>query len=211
MKGQFIAHLYASKKVFITYFIISILMCVGFNFLNPIMTCFLPMMFLLSPISDNMKQEKESHWMYYVATLPGGRKGYINSYFTFVVIAFVIGSILGVGTLLIFQQSWSIIVLSFCLGVGAMGIYSFIFPFTFKFGTENSNVIMITVTIVLMLSFFGLFYGMIMPNITESGSFERIIYQPIAATSIISYGVLGVILLIVSYLCSIAIFSKQEL
>ena len=58
MKGFLLSIFYTSKKTLISYFIVSIVVTVIFSFLNPLMTCFMPMVFLLSPITDNIKHEK---------------------------------------------------------------------------------------------------------------------------------------------------------
>ena len=74
---------YSSKNSLYTYLIVSIFASIIFAFINPTMTCFLPMIFLLSPVTDNIKHEKDSKWMYYISTLPSGRKAYVNGYFSF--------------------------------------------------------------------------------------------------------------------------------
>ena len=66
MKGLMLSTFYASKKSMITYFIVSIFAAIVFAMINPMMTCFLPMMFLISPITDNFKNEKESIFLHYL-------------------------------------------------------------------------------------------------------------------------------------------------
>ncbi len=46
------------KKSLITYLIVAIVASFLFAFINPAMACFLPMIFLLSPVTDNLKREK---------------------------------------------------------------------------------------------------------------------------------------------------------
>ena len=57
MKGLILSSFYASKKSLITYLIVAIVASFLFAFINP-MACFLPMIFLLSPVTDNLKREK---------------------------------------------------------------------------------------------------------------------------------------------------------
>lgn len=211
MKGVFLTNFYATKKQFIMYLIISIVATFVFSFINPVMSCFLPMMFLLSLVSDNIKQEKESHWMHYVATLPNGRKGYVNSYFTFVIISVVIGLILGLISILVMHQSIGLALLAILFGIGSIGIYSLIFPFTFKFGPENSNSILIIVTIILMIAFFGVYFLTIQPAFMRAGSFTGVVHDSTALVTIISYGIFGIIMLFITYFVSLSIFKNQEL
>ncbi|CAM3119038.1 ABC-2 transporter permease [Staphylococcus argensis] len=211
MKGIFLTNFYATKKQFIIYFIISIVATFVFSFINPVMSCFLPMMFLLSPVSDNIKQEKESHWMHYVATLPNGRKGYVNSYFTFVIISVIIGLILGMIAILVMHQSIGLALLAILFGIGSVGIYSLIFPFTFKFGPENSNSILIIVTIILMIAFFGVYFLTIQPAFIRAESFTGVVHDTTALISVIGFGIVGIIVLLASYFFSLSIIKKQEL
>ena len=58
----------------ITYHIFNVAIVASFlfAFINPAMACFL-LIFLLSPVTDNLKREKDSKWMYYISTLPTHR------------------------------------------------------------------------------------------------------------------------------------------
>ncbi|MCY1627114.1 ABC-2 transporter permease [Staphylococcus pettenkoferi] len=211
MKGVFLTNFYATKKQFIMYLIIGIIMSLVFSFINPMMGCFMPMVLLLNPASDNIKHEKESHWMYYVSTLPNGRKGYVNSYFIFVLIAVVIGLIIGMIAILILQQSLTLALLAILFGLGSVGIYSLIFPFTFKFGPENSNSILMTVTFVLLIAFFAIYFLTIQPAFMKAGSFTGVVHDTTALTSVIGFGIFGIIMLFISYFSSLSIFKNQEL
>lgn len=211
MKGIFLTHFYATKKQFIMYLIIGIVMSFVFSFINPMMGCFMPMVLLLNPASDNIKQEKESHWMHYVSTLPSGRKGYVNSYFTSVLIAVVVGLLIGLISILILQQSLALALLAILFGLGAVGIYSLIFPFTFKFGPENSNSILMTVTFVLLIAFFAIYFLTIQPAIMKTESFTGVVHDTTALISVIGFGIFGIIMLFISYFTSLSIFKKQEL
>ncbi|ASE37238.1 ABC-2 transporter permease [Staphylococcus pettenkoferi] len=211
MKGVFLTNFYATKKQFIMYLIIGIIMSLVFSFINPMMGCFMPMVLLLNPASDNIKQEKESHWMYYVSTLPNGRKSYVNSYFIFVLIAVVMGLIFGMVAILAMHQSFGLALLAILFGLGSVGIYSLIFPFTFKFGPENSNSILISVTFVLMIAFLGIYFLTIQPAFMKAGSFTGVVHDSTALVTIISYGIFGIIMLFITYFVSLSIFKKQEL
>ena len=137
MRGLIMSSYYSSKKSLYTYLIVSIFASIIFAFINPTMTCFLPMIFLLSPVTDNIKHEKDSKWMYYISTLPSGRKAYVNGYFSFYAILILIGLIIGVISVALVTQSLAMTVLSIFVGIGGAGTYAMMFPLTFKFGPEN--------------------------------------------------------------------------
>ena len=54
MKGLILSSFYASKKPLITYLIIGIVLSIVFAFFSPMMCCFMLMVMLLSPVSDNL-------------------------------------------------------------------------------------------------------------------------------------------------------------
>lgn len=211
MKGLTLSSYYSSKKSLFTYLIIGIVASILFTFMNPIMTCFLPMIFLISPVTDNIKHEKDSKWMYYVSTLPKGRSAYVNSYFSFYGVLILIGLIIGIIPLALITQNLNLTLVSILIGIGGAGSYAIMFPLTFKFGPENSNVILITTSFIVIALFFLVFFGFIMPNIASSGSIEDIANVTSNLLVVSTYALLGIILLVVSYISSIKIFNKQEL
>ncbi|MFQ3852822.1 ABC-2 transporter permease [Staphylococcus parequorum] len=211
MKGLTLSSYYSSKKSLFTYLIVGIVASILFTFMNPIMTCFLPMIFLISPVTDNIKHEKDSKWMYYVSTLPKGRSAYVNSYFSFYGVLILIGLIIGIIPLALITQNLNLTLVSILIGIGGAGSYAIMFPLTFKFGPENSNVILITTSFIVIALFFLVFFGFIMPNIASSGSIEDIANVTSNLLVVSTYALLGVILLVVSYISSIKIFNKQEL
>ncbi|OEK68743.1 hypothetical protein AST00_04115 [Staphylococcus equorum] len=211
MKGLTLSSYYSSKKSLFTYLIVGIVASILFTFMNPIMTCFLPMIFLISPVTDNIKHEKDSKWMYYVSTLPKGRSAYVNSYFSFYGVLILIGLIIGIIPLALITQNLNLTLVSILIGIGGAGSYAIMFPLTFKFGPENSNVILITTSFIVIALFFLVFFGFIMPNIASSGSIEDIANVTSNLLVVSTYALLGIILLVVSYISSIKIFNKQEL
>ncbi|WP_261697947.1 ABC-2 transporter permease [Staphylococcus equorum] len=211
MKGLTLSSYYSSKKSLFTYLIVGIVASILFTFMNPIMTCFLPMIFLISPVTDNIKHEKDSKWMYYVSTLPKGRSAYVNSYFIFYGVLILIGLIIGVISLALITQNLNLTLVSMLIGIGGAGSYAIMFPLTFKFGPENSNVILITTSFIVIALFFLVFFGFIMPILASSGSIEGIANLTSNLLVVSTYALLGIILLIVSYISSIKIFNKQEL
>ena len=72
----------------------------------------MPMIFLISPVTDNIKHEKDSRWMYFVSTLPSGRKAYVNSYFTFYTVLTLIGLVIGLIIVSIITQNINLAVMS---------------------------------------------------------------------------------------------------
>jgi hypothetical protein len=209
MKGILLSSLYTSKKSLILYFFIGIVASIFFSFSNPMMACFMPMICLISPVTDNIKHEKDSRWMYYVSTLPSGRKAYVNSYFTFYTVLTSIGLIVGFVVVSIITQSLNLAFMSALVGIGAAGTYAIVLPLTFKFGPDNSNAIFVVTTIVVMLLFFAVFFGFVMPNMNDTMSGTENVTRQFMITGV--YGLIGILALIISYALSLNIFKKQDL
>lgn len=195
MKGMFLSSFYATRKQTYIYFIVAIIAAGYFAVFNPLMSSAMAGVMLITPITDNIKHEKDSRWMYYVSTLPVKRSDYIKSYFAFYLILF--GASLMIG------------IMSGLMSFGIIGAYSIIFPLTFKFGAENSNVIMIFASILLLFSFvvFFFIYGMV--SGASALEFEKISTE--GWLVVIAYAVIGIVITSVSYILSIKIFNKQEL
>ncbi|PHK48738.1 ABC-2 transporter permease [Staphylococcus edaphicus] len=211
MKGLILSSYYTSKKSLYTYLIVSIVASFIFAFINPIMTCFLPMIFLLSPVTDNLKHEKDSKWMYYISTLPSGRKAYVNGYFSFYFILILIGLIIGVVSVSLITQDAGMILTSILVGIGGAGTYAMMFPLTFKFGPENSNVILITTSFIVIALFFTVFYGVIFANLGSSTGTLNSSSMGSTLLFVGIYALVGILFLIISYVTSLSIFKKQEL
>lgn len=211
MKGILLSSIYTSKKSLILYFFLGIGASIFFTFSNPIMACFMPMIFLISPVTDNIKHEKDSRWMYYISTLPSGRKSYVNSYFTFYGVLTLIGLIIGLIIVSIITQNINLALMSALVGIGAAGTYAIMFPLTFKFGPENSNAIFIITSIIVIILFFLVFFVFIMPSINTSGSIADIAKSPSQFLITGIYGLIGILSMLISYILSIKIFNKQDL
>ncbi|WP_436855911.1 ABC-2 transporter permease [Staphylococcus caeli] len=211
MKGLILSSFYTAKKSLYTYLVVAVFASIAFSFLNPIMACFLPMIFLISPVTDNIKHEKDSKWMYYVSTLPSGRKSYVNGYFTFYGVLILIGLILGTVSVSLVTQDFAMIVTAILVGIGGAGTYAMMFPLTFKFGPENSNVILITTSVIVIALFFIVFYGVIFTNLGSSVSSLDASSMGLTFIFVGIYAAVGLLFLIISYIASMRIFSKQEL
>ncbi|ARB78994.1 ABC-2 transporter permease [Staphylococcus lugdunensis] len=211
MKGLLLSSYYTSKKSLFTYLIVALASAIMFSFFNPIMTCFLAMIFLISPVTDNIKHEKDSRWMYYVSTLPTGRATYVKSYFVYYGILILIGLIMGAGACFIVTQNINLTLISILVGIGGSGTYAIMFPLTFKFGPENSNVIMISTSFIVIGLFFFVFFGFVMPSLSDNGSFDSVLSNLTTLWVLIIYGIIGCALLILSYIASLQIFKRQEL
>ncbi|EHJ08328.1 ABC-2 transporter permease [Staphylococcus simiae] len=208
MKGMLLTSFYTTKNKTYIYLLIAILAAAFFSFINPLMSSTMAAIFLITPITDNIKQEKDSRWMYYVSTLPIKRSDYIKAYFVYYLILLIIGAIIGIISTSIVTQSIMMGLMSGLMGFGVLGLYAIVFPLTFKFGPENSNVIMILSSILIVISFLGFFfvYGMV------GGSFDNgydIGMNGILVTLI--YSVSGIIIMILSYILSVKIFNQQDL
>ncbi|HCY0860818.1 ABC-2 transporter permease [Staphylococcus aureus] len=209
MKGMFLSGFYATRKQTYIYFIVAIIAAGYFAVFNPLMSSAMAGVMLITPITDNIKHEKDSRWMYYVSTLPVKRSDYIKSYFAFYLILFGASLMIGLVVTTIVTQSVMIGIMSGLMSFGIIGAYSIIFPLTFKFGAENSNVIMICASILLLISFvvFFFIYGMV--SGASALEFEKI--STGGWLVVIVYAVIGIVITSVSYISSIKIFNKQEL
>ena len=204
MKGLTLSIFYTAKKSFFIYLVVGIIAAVVFSFLNPTMNSFLAIIFLISPITDNFKREKDSRWMNYISTLPVRRADYVKSYYTIFLLCALVGILAGVPSVGLITQSLSMVFISLCVAIGGAG--------TFKFGSENSNVIVMTTTFAVIIIYF-LFYiaSMILSNQTGSGSMITMLSNTQSYVVYSIYGILGLISIIISYILSIKIFNKQEL
>lgn len=211
MKGLLLSSFYASKKSLITFAIVGTVMSIMFGFFSPMMTCFMPMVMLMSPVTDNLKREKDSKWMYYISTLPTHRNAYIKAYFAFYGMLILAGLIIGVIVCLLTTQNIMMTLLSAFIGIGMVGTYALMFPFTFKYGPENSNVIMIVTSIIAIVLFLSIWFFIVTLIFVQAGSFSKAASNPIVLSATGGYAILGLIICIVSYFTSLSIFKKQEL
>ncbi len=85
---RYVDSFYATRKQTYIYFIVAIIAAGYFAVFNPLMSSAMAGVMLITPITDNIKHEKDSRWMYYVSTLPVKRSDYIKSYFAFYLILF---------------------------------------------------------------------------------------------------------------------------
>src|SRR5699024_787648 len=115
-----------------------------------VQTCALP----ISPATENLKNEKDSKWMYFVSTLPYSRNTYVSSHFAFYSLLAFTGMVVSLVINAIVAGSIVSGVNSALLGTGFIALYSLIFPFTFKMGAEKSNVIFMIVSIIVVILFF---------------------------------------------------------
>ncbi|MGT2378180.1 ABC-2 transporter permease [Staphylococcus aureus] len=94
MKGMFLNSFYATRKQTYIYFIVAIIAAGYFAVFNPLMSSAMAGFMLITPITDNIKHEKDSRWMYYVSTLPVKRSDYIKLFcllFNFIGASLMIG------------------------------------------------------------------------------------------------------------------------
>lgn len=211
MKGMLLSTYYASKKAVYLYLSIAILASIIFGFLNPIMSCFFPMLILISPVTDTIKHEKNSKWMNYISTLPVRRKDYINGYFTYYMLLVVVGLVVGLIVTAVLTQSIQVAIASVLLGLGGAGTYAVMFPLTFKFGAENSNVVLISSSIFVIALFYIVFFVFIVKDLNTTNSLTEAVSQPSSLIALIVYALVGILTIVLSYLSSIRIFNRQEL
>lgn len=211
MKGMLLSTYYASKKAVYLYLSIAILASIIFGFLNPIMSCFFPMLILISPVTDTIKHEKNSKWMNYISTLPVRRKDYINGYFTYYMLLVVVGLVVGLIVTAVLTQSIQVAIASVFLGLGGAGTYAVMFPLTFKFGAENSNVVLISSSIFVIALFYIVFFVFIVKDLNTTNSLTEAVSQPSSLIALIVYALVGILTIVLSYLSSIRIFNRQEL
>ncbi|MBF7019992.1 ABC-2 transporter permease [Staphylococcus sp. 18_1_E_LY] len=211
MKGMLLSTYYASKKAVYLYLSIAILASIIFGFLNPIMSCFFPMLILISPVTDTIKHEKNSKWMNYISTLPVRRKDYINGYFTYYMLLVVVGLVVGLIVTAVLTQSIQVAIASVLLGLGGAGTYAVMFPLTFKFGAENSNVVLISSSIFVIALFYIVFFVFIVKDLNTTNSLTEAVSQPSSLIALIVYALVGILTIVLSYSSSIRIFNRQEL
>lgn len=211
MKGMLLSTYYASKKAVYLYLFIAILASIIFGFLNPIVSCFFPMLTLISPVTDTIKHEKNSKWMNYISTLPVRRKDYINGYFTYYMLLVVVGLVVGLIVAAILTQSIQAAIASVLLGLGGAGTYAVMFPLTFKFGAENSNVVLISSSIFVIALFYIVFFMCIIKDLNATNSLTEAVSQPSSFIALIVYALVGILTIVLSYFSSIRIFNRQEL
>ncbi|MDU9418672.1 ABC-2 transporter permease [Staphylococcus lloydii] len=211
MKDMLLSTYYASKKAVYLYLFIAILASIIFGFLNPIVSCFFPMLTLISPVTDTIKHEKNSKWMNYISTLPVRRKDYINGYFTYYMLLVVVGLVVGLIVAAILTQSIQAAIASVLLGLGGAGTYAVMFPLTFKFGAENSNVVLISSSIFVIALFYIVFFMCIIKDLNATNSLTEAVSQPSSFIALIVYALVGILTIVLSYFSSIRIFNRQEL
>lgn len=211
MKDMLLSTYYASKKAVYLYLFIAILASIIFGFLNPIVSCFFPMLTLISPVTDTIKHEKNSKWMNYISTLPVRRKDYINGYFTYYMLLVVVGLVVGLIVAAILTQSIQAAIASVLLGLGGAGTYAVMFPLTFKFGAENSNVVLISSSIFVIALFYIVFFVFIVKDLNTTNSLTEAVSQPSSFIALIVYALVGILTIVLSYFSSIRIFNRQEL
>ena len=132
------------------------------------------MVMLLSPVSDNLKREKDSKWMYYVSTLPTHRHTYVKAYFAFYGLLILLGLMIGAIICLIVTQDIMVTLFSAFIGIGMACTYAL----CFKFGPENSNVIMLTTAVVAVALFLSMWFFAVMPILIKAGSMSKIASNP---------------------------------
>lgn len=211
MKDMLLSTYYASKKAVYLYLFIAILASIIFGFLNPIVSCFFPMLTLISPVTDTIKHEKNSKWMNYISTLPVRRKDYINGYFTYYMLLVVVGLVVGLIVAAILTQSIQAAIASVLLGLGGAGTYAVMFPLTFKFGAENSNVVLISSSIFVIALFYIVFFMCIIKDLNATNLLTEAVSQPSSFIALIVYALVGILTIVLSYFSSIRIFNRQEL
>ncbi|PTF24825.1 ABC-2 transporter permease [Staphylococcus cohnii] len=208
MKGYLLSYYFTNQKSIYIYLLLSIPICLFFSFTNPIMASFMPMIFLVSPATDNLKNEKDSKWMYFVSTLPYSRNTYVSSHFAFYSLLALTGMVVSLVINAIVAGSIVSGVNSALLGTGFIALYSLIFPFTFKMGAEKSNVIFMIVSIIVVILFF-VYYFVGMAILSGTGNFIEEISENLWYGGI--FALIGLIVMVLSFIASKQAFKYKEL
>ncbi len=208
MKGYLMSYYFTNKKSIYTYLLLSIPICLFFSFSNPLIASFMPMIFLVSPATDNLKDEKDSKWMYFVSTLPYSRNTYVASHFAFYSILALKGMIVSLVINAIVADSIVTGINSAMLGIGFIALYSLIFPFTFKIGAEKSNVIFMIVSIIVVIVFFVYYFGLLA---LFSGSGDMISEVSKNLWYGGTFAVFGLIVMLLSFITSKHVFKHKAL
>src|SRR5699024_9287409 len=83
MKRYFMSYYLTNNKLIYIFLLLSFPICLFFYFTSLITASFMPMIFLVSPALDNLINEKDSEWMYFVSALLYSRNIYVSSHFAF--------------------------------------------------------------------------------------------------------------------------------
>lgn len=209
MKGLLLSHYYSNEKSIIIYFLIGIIVCSFFAFINPLMSSFVIMILLITPATDNLKNEKDSRWMNYISTLPITRSTYIISHFCFYILLGMLGLLISTIITVLTTGSLFITLASLLVGSGVILQYTMVFPFTFKFGSEKSNTIFLITSFLIIILHFIFYYGLLTFG---NGSPEDIL-ENITTNLMYSlfYAFLGFVILVISIFMSIKIYNYKEL
>ena len=70
---------------------------------------------------------------------------------------------------------------------------------------------MISTSFIVIGLFFFVFFGFVIPSLSDNGSFDSVLSNLTTLWVLIIYGIIGCALLILSYIASLQIFKRQEL
>ncbi|RIN41459.1 ABC-2 transporter permease, partial [Staphylococcus simulans] len=152
----------------------------------------------MTPATDNLKNEKDSKFLYFVSTMPISRKSYVSSHFLFYLI---LGSISLVGSSIItilITQNLLVTLSSALLGIGVITQYTVIFPLTFKLGPEKSNIIFMLASFIIVIVFLVLYFSLLF---LSNDNNNLALQENLGILGL--YTLIGGIIFITSYLLSV--------
>lgn len=198
-------------KSFIVFIVIFAIMSMTSN--SNTITSILPVVAVMLTIST-LSYDSYYKWDAFALTLPISRKDIVRSkYMLSLIYMIILALITAIISVFIYQYKGIPLDMntigSTILGslFGGTLVLSLSLPFMYKFGSENGRIVMFIVVLIVAGSFLGvaeLFKDIVDQNtIYNAVEFLSAYFLPIMITTII-------LLLAISYICSIKIYSKKE-
>ncbi|WYP26425.1 ABC-2 transporter permease [Alkalihalobacillus sp. FSL W8-0930] len=164
MKGLMLNQWYSVNKSFWGYLVLSVvimgvLLIAQQDMLLTVAT-FIPIIFMVTPAFEVLKNETMSGWNKFVLALPLKRSQIVRSHFLFFVMLMFVGIIISVGVFVvaefISEGIWTNAVTNSILnGIGLALILGLVaYPLTYHLGTEKSDMVLMLSVLVAIGSYF---------------------------------------------------------
>ncbi|MFK3936870.1 ABC-2 transporter permease [Alkalihalobacillus sp. NPDC078783] len=164
MKGLMLNQWYSVNKSFWGYLVLSVvimgvLLIAQQDMLLTVAT-FIPIIFMVTPAFEVLKNETMSGWNKFVLALPLKRSQIVRSHFLFFMMLMFVGIIISVGVFVvaefISEGIWTNAVTNSILnGIGLALILGLVaYPLTYHLGTEKSDMVLMLSVLVAIGSYF---------------------------------------------------------
>lgn len=155
-----------------------------------------------------MQKDSESKWNKFELTMPVSRKDVVTARYISCMLYVLIGIIVSVISVFIFQLVTGSVNLEragygYAFGIGfALAIPTFMIPLVMVFGTDKTEPLMLVSVIMGLVLFFG--SSVIMAPFLKNTANANLLFRS-------SYVVFSIVLFVVSYLISCWIYKRKEL